>query len=176
MCQLPDAGTLVPSWWHHSWHSKWANLRVLQLLRRGLAAPIGWTDQRLLRLLRLLRRGLAAPTGWPVLRLLRRLRRGLAVLNGERDVNGSIDGEEGCGDPRESSWSQCARRRRPTPSPARVAAARARKIIGHDEHCGWLQDNTSFTQSRGNSRANGCGPPAVTQYDTHTIRAHVTWM
>ena len=72
---------------------------MLQLLRRGLAAPIGWADQRALRMLRLLRRGLAAPTGWPVLRLLRRLRRGLAVLNGERGVSGSIDGEAACGDP-----------------------------------------------------------------------------
>ena len=92
LCQLPGAGTLVPSWWHHGWHPKWANPRVLQLLRRGLAAPMGQADQRVLRLLRLLRRGLAAPTGWPVLRLLRRLRRGLAVLSEEREANGSIDG------------------------------------------------------------------------------------
>ena len=100
MCQLPDAGTLAPSWWHYGRRSKWANLRALQLLRRGVAAPMGWTDRRLLRLLRLLRLGLAAPTGWPVLRSLPQLRKGLAVLTGERDVNGSMDGEVECVDPR----------------------------------------------------------------------------
>ena len=58
--------------------------------------------------------------------------------------------------------------------PARVAAARAKEMLADEERGGWLRVSTVSSKPRGEPLANGCGPQAVTHYDTRIMRTHVT--
>ena len=58
--------------------------------------------------------------------------------------------------------------------PARVAAAREREMLADEERCGWLRVSTVLGKPRGEPLANGCGPHAVTHYDTRIMRTHAT--